>query len=116
MEIKISKRLEWIRPYIEHFYENKKIKLKKPKKIKSYKVAKNRKNNVGSLGTCYYGVGVIVIFTHIPYQLSKKYILKTLAHELAHLKHHEHTNKHLLLTNIIFDMFVAFHDNYEKGE
>lgn len=115
----IAKELEWTRKYIEAVRHL----LPKNKKLKRISIKKANKKYVQRvLGVCnmyndqsyritLYTSGAYVatikpLTIHL-IQCSTLDILKTLAHELAHLEHWEHTPDHESLTCSIVLVFMA---------
>jgi hypothetical protein len=114
----ISKKIEWIRPYVE---EAKKIvpSLKKVTSIKTIRPTKNKLQR--TMGLCSTNDGkkyVITLWTHhqhiktvdpftcefTPY--SKMDLLVTLAHEIAHLDDFDHSPLHKKIESKLTLLFV----------
>lgn len=102
--IKLSKNIEWLRPFVNSVAHM--VPLDKLKSIKGYRVQKNMEENQdGSLikyGGKYFMTIRIQNVPKPPKDMHYKNIryanlLDTLAHELAHLVHWEHTAEHFRL-------------------
>lgn len=115
----ISKSLEWTRPYIEDIA----LVIPKVKKIKKihamgaslHKIAScyaqltvdnKSKRHVISIYTNYATVVSLKPFKRVIKPFSKVDILQTLAHELAHVLHWDHTPEHKIVENTIAVMMM----------
>ena len=116
LRVQVSRALAWILPYLERTH---KIlpRLQMPLAVKSYRPSLKRA--LRTLGSSYYDDGIINLVTHEQIyevttsgrrvrslrRLSRRRILETLAHELAHLHVAEHNFEHAEMTRTIFKTF-----------
>lgn len=116
LDIKYSKDLLWLKPFVECLDV---LPLKKLQRIKGYRVAKNLDSqSYGSIVTKDGKKYSINIETYTYSKKDKQYrkkrieeILLTLAHELAHLVHWEHTPQHFQLqSNIMWCFSLTLHE------
>jgi hypothetical protein len=129
--IKISKELEWLRPYYELAV---KIipKLKKLKSITRSPVQRGKiSRQLGAMTVHENGYFTITLYTQyrrvdrlkpkprcMIKKLSKIDILETFSHELAHSVHWEHTPQHKILEDSLCIMFMSklLEDGYTSEE
>lgn len=130
--MKITKELEWVRPYIEsvtHLLP----KLKQLKKISSRRGSKEYWQHVDGIIT-YFDKKFFRITLYVTYHDTysdkiKNYstieILQCLAHELAHLEQWYHTPQHkqlecillsIFMTKLSEDKYISEEDESKKGK
>lgn len=117
LSIRVSKDLAWILPFLEKTHQTL-PRLQLPLRINSFRPSLSRR--LRTLGTSYYDEGIINLASHFQIierrtgrnrvikglrKISRKKILETLAHELAHLHVVEHNYEHAELTRTIFRTF-----------
>jgi hypothetical protein len=111
--IKYSRDLIWLKPFVEALNISDILPLEKLKSIKGYRVTKGLDSqSYGSIITSNKRKYSINLETQIYSKKSQEYkdksceeILLTLAHELAHLVHWEHTPGHFRLEASILYYF-----------
>jgi hypothetical protein len=109
-DIKISKSLEWLRPYVEIIDKEGYV---APTKIKTYKTQVDKAQVQDA--ACYMPTKVIILNSHKRVKngkkkfalrkYSKREILLNLSHELAHLTFWNHCRDHDELSKIFYKLF-----------
>lgn len=110
-QIKYSKDLEWLKPFVES--AGKLVNINSIKSIRSYKVAPGLKEQAyGSIIKTSDGKCRININPYSYNENTEKYngitmsvVLDTLAHELSHIKYFKHTYKHFRTQSLILLKF-----------
>lgn len=115
--IRISKQLHWTEKYLRRA-KDKMPNLELPRSIRPFKPPKNK--IMRTLGNVYFDTRTISIATHDQMlqkqtdgtykvyrivKLSKRRVLETLAHELAHFHHPEHDFEQDEYTKTVFKAF-----------
>ena len=118
--MKVSPELYWLIPYIE--IAASRLNISKIKRIRALKVSRCKTKKDRMYGICHYDENNNVsIHIYIDYlknisvqkntwriaKLGKQVILQTLAHELSHMIHHDHTPVRMILEcELLIDFMV----------